>query len=187
MNRTDAQQLLESYVSSESLRGHCRGVAISMEWQARKHNLNDHEREQWYIAGLLHDFDYEQFPHTTPPDGHPYKGVSILREQGVNETILEAILGHALYTGTPRTTLMAKTLFAVDELSGLITACIWVRPDKSYQSLEVSSVRKKFKDKAFARGCNRDDIQLGAEELGVELDVLIQEIITAFREAETNA
>jgi predicted hydrolase (HD superfamily) len=158
-----------------------------MAWQARKHNLSEFEVDQWYIAGLLHDFDYEQFPDPTPPDGHPFKGVSILREQGVDATILDAILGHALYTGTPRTTLMAKTLFAVDELSGLITACIWVRPDKSYQSLEVSSVRKKFKDKAFARGCNRDEIKLGAEELSIELEVLMQEIITAFREAETSS
>lgn len=104
-----------------------------------------------------------------------------MEDTGLDEESLEAIMGHALYTNTPRTTDMAKTLFAVDELSGLVTACIWVRPDKSYQSLEVSSVKKKFKDKAFARGCNRDEIKLAAEELGIELDQLMEEIIQALR------
>jgi predicted hydrolase (HD superfamily) len=186
MNRNDAQKLLEEYVSSESLRGHCKGVAVCMEWQAKKHSLSQADIDRWYVAGLLHDFDYEKYPDPTPPDGHPFKGVTILKELGLDDESLQAILGHALYTNTPRTTLMAKTLFAVDELSGLVTACIWVRPDKSYQSLEVSSVRKKFKDKAFARGCNRDEIKLAAEELGIELENLMQEVITALKEANSN-
>ena len=186
MNKESAQALLEEYVSSESLRGHCKGVAICMEWQAKKLGLTDSDVERWYVTGLLHDFDYEKYPNPTPPDGHPFKGVSILKELGLDEESLTSIMGHALYTDTPRVTPMAKTLFAVDELSGLVTACIWVRPDKSYQSLEVSSVKKKFKDKAFARGCNRDEIKLGAEELGIELDVLMQEIIDALKTADCN-
>ena len=180
--RDDAATLLESYVTSESLRGHCRGVAYCMEWQAKKLGLTDTDVDRWFVAGLLHDFDYEKYPNPTPPDGHPFKGVEILREKGLDEESLTAILGHALYTNTPRITPMAKTLFAVDELSGLVTASVWVRPDKSIHTLEASSVKKKFKDKAFARGCNREDIKLGAEELGVEMDLLITEVISALRE-----
>ena len=181
MDKSQAQTLLEQFVTSESLRKHCQAVAICMEWQAKKLGLSEAECERWYVCGLLHDFDYEQFPNPTP-DGHPYQGVAILREKGVDEEILTAIMGHALYTDTPRTTPMAITLFAVDELSGLCTASVWVRPDKSIHNLEVSSVKKKFKDKAFARGCNRDDITLGAKEMGVELEAIIGEVITALRE-----
>ena len=182
ISRTDAHDLLESFVTSESLKGHCKGVACCMEWQAKKLGLSDNDVDRWYVTGLLHDFDYEKYPDPTPPDGHPYKGVEILKEKGLDQESLTAILGHALYTDTPRITPMAKTLFAVDELSGLVTASVWVRPDKSIHTLEASSVKKKFKDKAFARGCNRDDIRLGAEELGVEMDLLISEVILALRE-----
>lgn len=126
--------------------------------------------ELWGNTGLLHDFDYEMFPEPVSPDGHPFKGCSILAEQGYPEEMQRAILGHALYSNVPRDTLMARSLFAVDELSGLITASVLVRPDKSIFNLEVKSVMKKFKDKAFARGCNRDDIRLGSEELGIVLE-----------------
>jgi putative nucleotidyltransferase with HDIG domain len=181
IQRSDATSILNDYVQSESLRKHCLGVASCMEWQAKKLGLSDTEIEAWWICGLLHDFDYEKYPNPTSPDGHPYAGQEILRKLGISEEILEAIMGHALYTGVPRNSLMSKYLFAVDELSGLVTASVWVRPDKSIFNLEMSSVKKKFKDKAFARGCNRDDIKLGAEELQVELDLLIQEVIDALR------
>lgn len=181
MDRNIANALLNEYVTSKSLRGHCIGVATCMEWYAKKNNLTATQIDDWWICGLLHDFDYEKYPTTTPPDGHPYKGCEILKNLSVSEEILNAIMGHALYTGVTRTTDMAKYLFAVDELSGLVTACVWVRPDKSINTLEVSSVKKKFKDKAFARGCNRDDINLGVKELGIDFDLHIQNIIDALK------
>jgi len=137
--------------------------------------------DAWAITGLLHDFDYEMFPEPVSPDGHPFKGNSILAELGYPDDIRTAIMGHAHYTNTPRVTLLDKTLFAVDELSGLITASVYVRPDKSIHNLEVKSVMKKFKDKAFARGCNRDDIKLGAEELGIPLEQHITNCIEAMK------
>ncbi len=147
-------------------------------FEARGESL---DREIWAITGLLHDFDYEMFPEPTSPNGHPFKGNQILTELQYPADLRDAIMGHADYTQTPRRTLLAKTLFAVDELSGLITACVYVRPDKSLQNLEVKSVSKKMKDKAFARGCNRDDIRLGAEELGIALDQHIANCIEAMK------
>jgi predicted hydrolase (HD superfamily) len=143
-----------------------------MVWYAKYFQAQGNQVDPvlWSITGLLHDFDYEMFPEPVSPDGHPFKGNAILGELGYPEELRTAIMGHALYTNTPRETLLAKTLFAVDELSGLITASVLVRPDKSIHNLEVKSVIKKFKDKAFARGCNRDDIRLGAEELGIPLE-----------------
>lgn len=181
IHRQDALALLHEYVQSESLRKHCLGAAACMEWQAKKLGLDDATVDQWWICGALHDFDYEKFPDPTPPNGHPYAGQAILRQAGVSEEVLTAIMGHALYTGVARESAMAKNLFAVDELSGLVTASVWVRPDKSILTLEVSSVKKKFKDKAFARGCNRDEIKLAAEELKVDLDTLMQEVIDALK------
>ena len=152
-----------------------------MGWYAEHFKLSPQEVEKWRITGLLHDFDYEQFPEPTEPNGHPYKGNAILAERGYPEDVRRAIMGHALYTNVPRDTLMAKTLFAVDELCGLITASVYVRPDRSIHTLEVSSVNKKMKDKAFARGCNREDIRLGATELGIELPIHIGNVITAMK------
>lgn len=170
--REQSLALLHEYTKSQSLLNHALSVEACMKWYADYFAQQGEsvESDLWAITGLLHDFDYEMFPEPVSPHGHPFKGVSILAEQGYPETVQRAILGHALYANTPRDTLMARALFAVDELSGLITASVYVRPDKSIHNLEVKSVMKKFKDKAFARGCNRDDIRLGAEELGIPLE-----------------
>lgn len=140
--------------------------------------------ELWGLAGLLHDFDYERWPNDahSPDEEHPSEGVRILRQRGVPESVLTAILGHATYTGVPRETTMAKALFAIDELTGLITATALVRPSRSLNDVDVRAVQKKMKDKAFARGCNRDDIIAGAAALGVELPEHIQFVLDAMRE-----
>jgi predicted hydrolase (HD superfamily) len=170
--RDEALALLNEYTKSQSLINHAHSVEACMRWYG-EYFTNQGESvdlEMWGNTGLLHDFDYEMFPEPVSPNGHPFKGCSILSELGYPETMQRAILGHALYSNVPRDTLMARVLFAVDELSGLITASVLVRPDKSIFNLEVKSVMKKFKDKAFARGCNRDDIRLGSEELGIALE-----------------
>jgi predicted hydrolase (HD superfamily) len=181
--RTEAEALLLEYTKSQSLLNHALAVEACMAWYANHFatqgiQLNS---EEWAITGLLHDFDYEMFPDPVSPDGHPFKGNSILADLGYSDEIRTAIMGHADYTNTPRETLLAKALFAVDELSGLITASVYVRPDKSIHNLEVKSVVKKFKDKAFARGCNRDDIKLGAEELGIPFEQHIANCIEAMK------
>ncbi len=139
--------------------------------------------EGWGLAGLIHDFDYERWPNADhlPDAEHPAAGVRILRDLGYPEEILVSILGHATYCDVPRETLMAKTLFAVDELTGLITATALVRPSRSLYEVDARSVRKKMKDKAFARGVSRDDVINGAEALGVELDSHIQFVVDAMR------
>ena len=139
--------------------------------------------DRWGITGLVHDFDYEKFPNEahSATEEHPAEGVRILRSHGFPEDILEAILGHATYSGVPRESKMAKTLFAVDELTGLITATALVRPSKSVMEVEAKSVRKKMKDKAFARGVNRDDVINGAADLGVDLDEHIAFVIQAMQ------
>jgi putative nucleotidyltransferase with HDIG domain len=139
--------------------------------------------ERWGLCGLLHDFDYERWPNAahSATEEHPAAGVAILRDRGYPDDILQAILGHATYCNVPRTTPMARTLFAVDELTGLITATALVRPSKSLHEVDAKSVRKKMKDKAFARGVNRDDVLLGAAEMGVDLDEHIQFVIEAMR------
>ena len=139
--------------------------------------------DHWGLAGLLHDYDYERFPNAahSPTEEHPAEGVRRLRELGYPEDILQAILGHATYCGVARETRMAKTLFAVDELTGLITATALVRPSKSLAEVDAKSVRKKMKDKGFARGVSREDIAVGATELGVEMDEHIQFVIDAMR------
>ncbi len=170
--RDEALALLHEYTKNPSLINHALGVEACMRWYADYFAAQGQQtdRELWGMTGLLHDFDYEMYPEPVSPDGHPFKGNAILGELGYPDSLRTAIMGHALYSGVPRVTLMDKTLFAVDELSGLITASVLVRPDKSIHNLEVKSVLKKFKDKAFARGCNRDDIQLGAEDLGIPLE-----------------
>jgi len=179
--RSDALALLRDYVQSESLLKHMLGVEAAMRWYATQAGCSPEEIELWGITGLLHDFDYERYPDPIPPNGHPFKGNQILGELGYSEEVRTAIMGHATYTNVARTSPMAKTLFAVDELSGLITASVLVRPDKSIHNLEAKSVIKKMKDKAFARGCNRDDIKLGAEELGIEMTVHVENVITAMK------
>lgn len=179
--RADAWALVTEYTESESLRRHMLAVEAAMRAYARKFGEDE---EAWGLAGLLHDFDYEQHPNPkaeADPNEHPLFGASILEEHGYPETVIYAIKTHADYLDLPRKSLMDKTLFAVDELSGLITAAALVRPDKSLDSLESKSVRKKMKDKAFARGVDRDDVIRGAEELGVDLDVHIQFVIEAMR------
>jgi len=139
--------------------------------------------DRWGITGLIHDFDYERYPNNahSPTEEHPAEGVRILRGKGFPEDILEAILGHANYSGVPRESKMAKTLYAVDELTGLITATALVRPSRSVMEVEARSVRKKMKDKAFARGVNRDDVIEGAADLGVDLDEHIDFVIRAMQ------
>jgi predicted hydrolase (HD superfamily) len=134
--------------------------------------------DEWGIVGLLHDFDYEMFP---APNQHPFTGANILCGRGFSERIIRAIMGHATYTGVPRDTKMAQALFATDELCGFLVACALVRPTRSLDELEVSSVKKKLKDKAFARSVNRDDIKLGVEELQVDADEHIRFVIDALR------
>ncbi len=170
--RDEALALLHEYTKTTSLRNHALSVEACMRWYAGYFASEGHavDIELWGLTGLLHDFDYEMFPEPLRPDGHPFKGNAILTELGYPEDLRTAILGHAHYADTPRVTLLDKTLFAVDELSGLITACVFVRPDRSIHNLEVRSVMKKFKDKAFARGCNRDDMRLGSEEIEVALE-----------------
>jgi predicted hydrolase (HD superfamily) len=139
--------------------------------------------DRWGTTGLIHDFDYERYPNSehSATEGHPAEGVRILRSKGYPEDILQAILGHATYSGVSRETLMAKTLFAVDELTGLITATALVKPTKNVHEVEAKSVRKKMKDKAFARGVNRDDVMLGVQEMGVDLDAHIAFVIAAMQ------
>jgi predicted hydrolase (HD superfamily) len=172
--------IVHEYTASESLRKHMLAVEAAMRAYAA-HFGEDAER--WGLAGLVHDFDYERFPNAahSATDEHPAHGVRLLRERGWPDDILEAILGHATYSGVPRTSRMAKALFAVDELTGLITATALVRPSKSVHEVDARSVKKKMKDKAFARGVNRDDVVQGAQELGVELDTHIQFVIDAMR------
>jgi len=139
--------------------------------------------ERWGLAGLIHDFDYERYPNAarSPTDEHPSQGVKLLRERGWPEDILQAILGHAAYTNVARETRMARTLFAVDELTGLITATALVKPTKSVHDVDARSVRKKMKDKAFAKGVSREDVLLGVQEMGVDLDQHVQFVIDAMR------
>src|SRR5687768_4841216 len=178
--RDEALAILHEFTQSDSLRKHMLAVEASMRAYAEKFG---EDPERWGLAGLIHDFDYERWPNQehSPTTGHPAEGVRLLRERGWPEDILEAILGHAQYSGVPRTSRMAKTLFAVDELTGLVTATALVRPSKSVHEVDARSVRKKMKDKAFARGVNRDDVINGAAELGVELDEHITFVIAAMQ------
>ena len=172
---------MTEYTASESLRRHMLAVEAAMRSYARKFGADE---ERWGMAGLLHDFDYEQHPNPeakADPDEHPLFGSRILEEQGYPEDVIYAIKTHADYLGLPRLSAMDRTLFAVDELTGLITAAALVRPDKSLEGLEAKSVRKKMKDKAFARGVNREDVIRGAEELGVDLNEHIETVIGAMR------
>lgn len=178
--REQTLALMHEYTASDSLRKHMLSVEAAMRAYAEKFG---EDVERWGTTGLIHDFDYERYPNSehSPTEGHPAEGVRILRDRGYPEDILRAILGHATYSGVPRDTPMAKTLFAVDELTGLITATALVRPTKNVHEVETKSVRKKMKDKAFARGVSREDVITGAEELGVDLDMHIAFVIAAMQ------
>jgi putative nucleotidyltransferase with HDIG domain len=180
-NREDAWKLVCEYTQSESLRKHMLAVETCVRAYARK--LGGDE-EVWGLAALLHDFDYERWPNNdhAADREHPAEGARILREQGYSEEVIRAILSHADYSGVTRQSPLEHALFACDELAGFLTACSYVRPSKSILDLEVSSVKKRLKDKAFARGVNREDVIKGAEELGVPLDEHIAFCIAAMRE-----
>ncbi|MEO6525824.1 MAG: HD domain-containing protein [Gemmatimonadaceae bacterium] len=180
--RDDTLALVHEYTASDSLRKHMLAVEAAMRAYAEKFG---EDPERWSLTGLVHDFDYERFPNAahSPTDEHPSEGVRILRARGWPEDMLEAIMGHGNYTGVPRVSRLAKTLFAVDELSGLITATALVRPSRSVHEVDARSVRKKMKDKAFARGVSRDDVVQGAADLGVDLDEHIDFVIAAMRGA----
>ena len=171
MNRAEALQLLKEYTKSESLLKHAYAVEAAMRAYAEKY---DQDEELWSVIGLLHDFDYEMFP-----DQHPMKGSEILEQKGLPEEIRRTILGHADFSGVPRETLIAKVLYAVDELCGFITAVTLVRPSRALSEVEVKSVKKKLKDKAFAAKVNRQDIIQGAEELGVDFDEHVAFVVQA--------
>jgi putative nucleotidyltransferase with HDIG domain len=180
--RSDAWTLLCEYTQSDSLRKHALAVEACLLAYAKK--LGEDET-LWSLTGLLHDFDYEKWPNAThsPSEEHPSSGVPILRERGYPEEMIHAVLGHAGYCNVARVSPLDRALFACDELSGFLTACALVKPSKSIHEVEASSVKKKLKDKAFARGVNRDDVYKGAEELGVPLEEHIAFCIAAMREA----
>lgn len=177
-DRNDAWELLCEYTKGDSLRKHALAVEAAMRAAATRYGEPDADVDEWGIVGLLHDFDYEMFP---TPDQHPFTGANILCGRGYSDRMIRAIMGHATYTGVPRDTTMARALFATDELCGFLVACALVRPNKTLDDLEVSSVKKKLKDKAFARSVNRDDIRQGVVELGVELDEHVRFVIDALR------
>ena len=174
--REEAWALLTEFTKSDALLKHALAVEAAMRAYAGRRGA---DAELWGVTGLLHDFDYEKYPTL---ENHPLRGSEILAERGVSEEIRTAILGHGDHTGVPRETEMAKTLFAVDELTGFLTACALVRPSKRVADVPVDSVKKKMKDKAFARGVNRDDLRRGAEEIGVPLE----EHIAFVRDAMTS-
>jgi putative nucleotidyltransferase with HDIG domain len=173
--RESAWCLLTEFTQSESLRKHALSVEACMRAYARK---NGADEELWGTVGLLHDFDYEQYPTA---EEHPFKGSEILKERGYSEAIRRAILSHAQYSGVPRVSPLEKTLFACDELAGFITACALVKPSKSLAEVAAASVKKKMKDKAFARSVHREDIIAGAADLGLDLEEHIAFCIEAMR------
>ena len=176
-SREDSWMLLCEWTESESLRKHARAVEHAMRSYARKYGEDE---EKWGLIGLLHDFDYERYPDQR----HPQLGSEVLREKGYPEDMIRAILSHADYTGVKRETLMEHTLFATDELCGFRVACALVRPDKSFDTLEPSSVKKRIKDKAFARTVHRDDLWNGAKELGLEFDEHCSFVIASLRDIQ---
>jgi len=175
-----AQSILHDWVQSESLRKHCYAVADSMKHFAQ---LRGEDADLWEAVGLLHDMDYERHPNLerSPTEGHPFVGVAWLRANGWSDEVCQAILSHADYSGLSRETHLEKTLYAVDELSSFVVAVALVRPTKSIHDVDVRAVKKKMKDKAFARAVSRDDIIHGAEELGITLDDVIAQVIAALK------
>jgi len=183
MNREAALQLMQEHTQSPSLRQHMLAVEAALRAYALHYG---EDQESWGLVGLLHDFDYDRYPNAahSPTEEHPSWGVRLLRERGLPEASCRAILGHASYTGVPRDSLLAKALVGVDELCGFLVACALVRPSRSFADLEVASVKKKLKDKAFARGVNRDDVLQGATELNVPLEEHVAFVIQALRPVE---
>jgi putative nucleotidyltransferase with HDIG domain len=177
--REEAWEILTEFTQKDALRKHALAVEAAMRAYARRLGGDP---EVWGVTGLLHDFDYERWPSL---DDHPFRGSEILAERGIAEEIRHAILGHGDHTGVPRETIMAKALYAVDELSGFLTACALVRPSKRIADVPVDAVKKKMKDKAFARNVHRDDIRRGAEELGVDLGAHIEVVRDAMAEIAT--
>jgi putative nucleotidyltransferase with HDIG domain len=180
-NRDDAWNLLCEYTASESLRKHMLAVEACVRAYARKFGADE---QLWGLTALLHDFDYERWPNSehAADQGHPAAGAKILRELGYPEEAVRAILSHADYSGVPRESQLEHTLFACDELAGFLTACAYVRPSKSILDLEVDSVKRRLKDKAFAKGVSREDVRKGAEELAIPLEEHITFCIAALRE-----
>lgn len=180
LSREQALALVHEYTASDALRKHMYAVEIAMRAMAGKHGGDP---DYWGLVGLVHDFDYERWPNAahSATEEHPAAGVRILAALGLPEDGQRAILGHATYSGVPRETPLARSLFAVDELCGFLVACALVRPSRSFGDLEVSSVKRKLKDKPFARGVSRDDVYRGVEELGVPLDDHIGFVIQALR------
>ena len=176
--RDEAWQLLCEFTLGESLRKHARAVEWAMRAYARRYQEDE---DEWGLAGMLHDFDYERYPDQR----HPQLGSEVLRARGYPETLIRAILSHADYTGVERLSLMEHALFATDELCGFLVACALVRPDRSFDSLEVSSVKKRIKDKAFARTVNRADLANGALELGLTFDEHCSFVIATLREIQS--
>jgi len=179
-DRQAAWGLLTEFTQSESLRKHALAVEACMRAYAQKFGANSGEEEMWAVVGLIHDFDYEQYPSL---DDHPYKGNAILEQRAWPESIRRAIMSHAEYSGVTRDTPMEKALFACDELAGFITAVALIKPGRSLAEVDVKSVRKRMKDKAFARKVNRDDIINGAADLGVDLDEHIAFCIDAMKKS----
>jgi predicted hydrolase (HD superfamily) len=176
LSRDAAWSLLTEWTKSESLRKHALAVEAAVRGYARKFGANE---DEWGIVGLLHDFDYERYPTL---DNHPFRGCEELQRRGYPEWVTRAILSHAQYSGVPRESPLEKSLFACDEMAGFVTAASLVRPSKSVLDLESSSVIKRMKDKAFAKGVSRDDLRQGAEELGLPLDEHVTNVITFLRE-----
>jgi len=176
MNRNEALSIVREYVKNQNLINHMLSVEAAMKWYAER--LAPQEIELWQIAGLLHDFDWEIHPTS---EEHPAKGIPILREKMVSEDVLEAIAGHSIHTGIPRNSLMSKALFACDEITGLVTACVLVRPSKSIMDLKVSSVKKKWKNKNFAAGANREEIEQAAQEFEVDLWEHVGNVIASMK------
>jgi predicted hydrolase (HD superfamily) len=176
LSRDAAWSLLTEWTKSESLRKHALAVEAAVRGYARKFGANE---DEWGIVGLLHDFDYERYPTL---DNHPFRGCEELQRRGYPEWVTRAILSHAQYSGVPRGSPLEKSLFACDEMAGFVTAASLVRPSKSVLDLEASSVIKRMKDKAFAKGVSRDDLRQGAEELGLPLDEHVTNVITFLRE-----
>ena len=181
LTREEAWTLLCEYTQSESLRKHALAVEACVRAYARK---NAADEELWGVTALLHDFDYEKWPNDahSPDHEHPAEGVKLLRARGCPEEMAQAILSHADYSGVPRQSPLDHTLFACDELAGFLTACALVRPSKSILDLEADSVKRRMKDKAFAKGVSRDDVRKGAEELGIPIEEHIAFCIRALRE-----
>jgi predicted hydrolase (HD superfamily) len=176
LSRDAAWALLTEWTTSESLRKHAMAVEAAVRGYARKFGANE---DEWGIVGLLHDFDYERYPTL---DDHPFRGCEELRRRGYPEWVTRAILSHAQYSGVPRESPLEKSLFACDEMAGFVTAASLVRPSKSVLDLEASSVIKRMKDKAFAKGVSRDDLRQGAAELGLPLDEHVTNVIAFLRE-----